>query len=300
VAAASVSEILRGVKSSHIEHVVVVLRHSMFAVIFGLSTFLFRELLLSTIETIIASSQLSIEAALARSDGHYQRSTVPKSGDHSLIIRKQLFGAAEPKEEKEELQQKAPVVTPLKLRLLGTFLSPSSAPVAIIEHTVRKEQDAFEPNSSLFGEAKLISISNSSVLIERDGNRESLVIEEFAGGSSGSGARETEGDVERVTVAETDLDEALNNLPMLLTQARAVPYFKGGKAVGLRLFAIKGGSLFEKIGLRNGDVLKQINGNSLADFSQAMKLFEKLKQERSIKLELERNRAAKTYLYEIR
>ena len=87
---------------------------------------------------------------------------------------------------------------------------------------------------------------------------------------------------------------------MLLTQARAVPYFKDGQSVGLRLFAIKTGSLFSEIGLKNGDILKDINGSSLADITQAIKLFEQLKQERSINLKLERGKQEVVYNYEIK
>ena len=68
----------------------------------------------------------------------------------------------------------------------------------------------------------------------------------------------------------------------------------------MRLFAIKSASLFEKIGLKNGDILKSLNGNSLGDLSQAMQLFEKLKTERSISLMLERNREEKEFKYTIR
>jgi general secretion pathway protein C len=68
----------------------------------------------------------------------------------------------------------------------------------------------------------------------------------------------------------------------------------------LRLFAIKTGSLYEKVGLRNGDILKSINGNSLGDISQALKLFEKLKEERSITLLLERAKKEREFRYTIR
>ena len=58
--------------------------------------------------------------------------------------------------------------------------------------------------------------------------------------------------------------------------------------------------MYEKIGLKNGDILKTINGNSLGDISQAMKLFERLKEERSITLTLERSKQQKVYRYQIR
>ena len=39
------------------------------------------------------------------------------------------------------------------------------------------------------------------------------------------------------------------------SRIRAVPHFEGGQSTGFRLFAIRQGSLFDKIGLKNGDIL---------------------------------------------
>ena len=57
--------------------------------------------------------------------------------------------------------------------------------------------------------------------------------------------------------------------------------------------------MFDEIGLKNGDILKDINGSSLADITQAIKLFEKLRTERSINLNLERGKKSVSYQYEI-
>jgi hypothetical protein len=54
------------------------------------------------------------------------------------------------------------------------------------------------------------------------------------------------------------------------------------------------------ISIKNGDILETINGNQLGDFSQALKLFEQLKSERSLRLVLERNMQPITYNYVIR
>jgi general secretion pathway protein C len=121
-------------------------------------------------------------------------------------------------------------------------------------------------------------------------------LDELGGGPSPSNAP----DGDEFVVEEAELDKGLENLPLLLTQARAVPYFKDGRSIGLRLFAIKTGSLYEKVGLKNGDILKTINGNNLGDISQALKLFEQLKQERSISLVLEREKQDREFKYTIR
>jgi len=190
--------------------------------------------------------------------------------------------------------------TTLPLELIGTFISDGSQPYAIIENKKKNEQDAFNLGDMIFGEAKLVKVYSDRVEIERNGQIEILTLDDSApvsipveGGVATVGSNE-------FIVDEDELDKALENLPLLLQQARAVPYFRDGKADGLRLFAIKPDSLFAKVGLKNGDILKTINGKSMADPSQALKLFEELKDERSITVVLERNRIVSEFKYEIR
>ena len=42
-----------------------------------------------------------------------------------------------------------------------------------------------------------------------------------------------------------------------------------GQSIGMRLFAIRTGSLYEKLGLKNGDIILAVNENSLSDPAQA-------------------------------
>lgn len=186
---------------------------------------------------------------------------------------------------------------PLTLGLIGTFLSVGQEPYAIIEDKKKQTQDVFLLEQGVFDQGRLVTIYSDRVEIERDGSLEVLRLDELGGGDGAAAASPT-GD--EIVVDEAELNQGLENLPLLLTQARAVPYFKEGRSIGLRLFAIKTGSLYEKIGLKNGDILKSINGNSLGDISQALKLFEQLKQERSIALVLERDKQDREFKYSIR
>ncbi len=222
------------------------------------------------------------------------------SEDHrsyKAIYEKSVFGKIDETKSTPAEKEKKPK-TSLPLALVGTYVSDAASSEAIIENTKKREQDVFSIGDTIFDEAKLISIDSHQVEIERDGKREILSLED-APDADGSGSPSVSNEGELFVVDESELNTALDNLPLLLTQARAVPYFKDGKSVGLRLFAIKSGSLYEKIGLKNGDILKNINGNSLADITEAMKLFEKLREERSISLEIERNREPVTYQYRI-
>lgn len=190
-----------------------------------------------------------------------------------------------------------PPPSPLMLSLIGTFLTQGQEPYAIIEDKKKNEQEMFVIGDSVFSQATLKKIYLDRVEVERKGKLEVLRLDEIAG-NAGAGIISTGSD--DFVIEEAELDKGLENLPLLLTQARAVPYFKDGRSIGLRLFAIKTGSLYEKVGLKNGDILKTINGNNLGDISQALKLFEQLKSERSIGLTLERDKQEREFKYTIR
>lgn len=186
------------------------------------------------------------------------------------------------------------------INLVGVYLAIGEPPYAIIEDQKSKLSDIYEAKAKLPGGAILEAIFEDHIEILREGKREILPLKDpgavgvdFKGGV----AQLEEADF---VVDEGELTRQLENLPTLLTEARAVPYFRDGKTIGLRLFAIKSGSFYERIGLRNGDVLKAINGGALSDLSQTLKLFEQLKAERNIDLMLERNNVEKKYKYQVR
>lgn len=252
---------------------------------------------LSTTENAAVLSQ-SVESARARVQA--LREAPVKKVDLSVITKKNILGpltVPTPSSRADTVAKSAPK-TPMNL--IGTYVTKGEAPYAIIEEDKKKLQDVFGVGDMVFNEAKVLSITADRVELERAGQREVLTLDDTQGKGVDFKGGIVAMDNDRFMVEEAEVDRALENLPMLLTQARAVPYFRDGQAAGLRLFAVKTGSLYEKLGLKNGDILKSINDNSLSDLSQAMQLFERLKTERSIKITLERNSEDKEFNYEIK
>lgn len=261
---------------------------------------LIRQAVLSVLS--ISNEVSALQNSLSTAGSGTQSATKNKkiATDYATLKSQQIFGTFEAK-AKTTTQATKPISN-LALLLIGTFITSGEGSYAIIEDDKKKTQDVFNIGDKIFNEAKLVAIYSDRVDIERNGKIEVLKLD-LAPGKEGkapstSGIAEVGSD--EFVVDEGELNRAIENLPLVLTQARAVPYFKDGRSVGLRMFAIRSGSIFEKIGLKNGDILKSVNGQSLADLTQAVKLFEKLKEERSVNVVLERDRQDRDFKYQIR
>jgi len=110
------------------------------------------------------------------------------------------------------------------------------------------------------------------------------------------------GDYEYVIPRER-LDHTLSDLDTLLTQARATPLMAtvdGERTIdGFILQWIKPGSVFEELGLENGDVLKSVNGEKLDSMADGLFLLRSLRGESSIVLEIQRQRLPVQLRYQV-
>ncbi len=86
----------------------------------------------------------------------------------------------------------------------------------------------------------------------------------------------------------------------LLMQARAVPFKKQGRTTGFRISGISRNSLYEKAGLRNGDVLLRANRKKLDDPSKLFSIYRELRNSQHISILLTRNGQNQTFDYDIR
>ncbi len=100
-------------------------------------------------------------------------------------------------------------------------------------------------------------------------------------------------------IDKTMLDEQLNDLAALGSQARVVPNYVGGKYSGFKLVGVRPNSLYRAIGIRSGDVIKRINGMEIDSPNKALQLFEKLQNSRRISLDMQRGGVSRTLYYTI-
>jgi hypothetical protein len=72
----------------------------------------------------------------------------------------------------------------------------------------------------------------------------------------------------------------------LLTDARLVPAFEGGRVVGLKIFSVRAGTLPAAIGLENGDVIQRINGHELTSPAAGLELHASLQEASTLRVDI--------------
>ena len=79
------------------------------------------------------------------------------------------------------------------------------------------------------------------------------------------------------------------NVSKLADVIRPTPYFVNGQQQGYRVYPGRNREQFSKLGLRPGDLIKEIDGQALNDPSQAMQIFESLNNADQVSVTVERN-----------
>lgn len=201
----------------------------------------------------------------------------------------------------------------LKVVLLATIVAePAEFSSALIaEEKGGDGAVGYGIGDGLLGEATIVRIEPRKVVIRRDdGTVEYIAMEEGktfekgGGGEKKSKKKDDAGvskDGDTFIVEQALIDQIMENPEQLYSQIRAVPH-KGsdGKVDGYRMSGIRRKSVFHKLGIKNGDIVHGVNGQSLTSMSAAMDAFNGLQNEKSFSFELTRRNNRKTQDYEIR
>lgn len=97
-------------------------------------------------------------------------------------------------------------------------------------------------------------------------------------------------------IRRQDIQKATGNLNALATQARIIP---SRKENGFRILNIRNGSLYQKIGIQNGDVIKSINGIDISSPDKALEAYSRLQSASKISIDIVRRGGNETLEYTI-
>ena len=248
---------------------------------------------------------------------------------YDSILETGLFGVGgyagqmEADDSSEVFEGEITPKTSLKLELMGTFMlrgrSASSArgSVAVIKNMENSKIKGYSEGQLVdlvtSEEVKVVKIEDCEVTIRRAegpeliscGNELESVFSKSPQVSSSSNRTETgpgnssPSGVSKLSegayqIERRMFDELLAEPSSLITQARIVP-----RNDGIKILGVKSRSVFYRMGLRNGDIVHQINEVALNDVQSALSLLTDLKGQSEFTVDFTRRGAKKSNRYTV-
>ena len=186
------------------------------------------------------------------------------------------------------------------LQLVGAIVSARG--VALVKNRETNEVKAFKTGEDVFKIGTLLSVDRQQmILVENDGHM--TMISNKLGGMTGRSApkvlvstvdKHIEEGFQRIgTKIEVDgryRDRLIREeLPNILMQASSEPVVINGEITGFRIFQFDQNSIFHKLGLQDGDVVREINGIPLNNVARTIQFLNGLREENQVHVNVLRN-----------
>jgi len=235
------------------------------------------------------------------------------------IVTRNLFNSstlappAPAQSQDEELQ-----ATKLPLRLLGTAASGDPALArAAVEDTQNRKTLVVSVGDRIQDKATVLRIERRRIILAENDARRELSLDDGKPGPAGRRAKRPSAAPKRRTAAarkgsdarirrlaedrfavpRSDVEETLRNPANLFSQARILPRYQDGEMVGMQVNAIKSGSLFEQVGLEDGDVITALNGIEIDSPEQSAKLLREFSDAQEFDMVIERKDGSEDVLH---
>ena len=194
--------------------------------------------------------------------------------------------------------------------LLGTAMNSSTSGFAILEDLSTKKQTLYRIHETVPSVGVIAQIEKDRVLFRQGSQEEwlNLAIGKLSSGFERTISASAQPASPRLlskpiaalpvsqvsskgrrTLARQILIDTANNPTQVNQHARLVPLMVNGKSQGILLEAINHYSFYGQLGFQSGDVLKRINGVELHDPAMFTSIFQQLKDERTIKIDILRD-----------
>jgi general secretion pathway protein C len=253
----------------------------------------------------LASRVLPEEAEYARSAPLQEIGGVHSRTYYNAIVARDIFNLAPPPAAPEVENES------LDVKLVGTSQLSTGKPYAIIEDT-NGNQSLYQVGEQVPNAGKLVEVSKNRAVVMHNNHRVALEIprEPMTPGAP-LNTRPVPGFIQRLPgrglrpggqhhgvrrlgsnqylLDRSMVDSNIKNMAPLFTEIRATPQLQNGVANSYRLTEIQPDSIFQQIGLRDGDLLNAVNGQSVGDPGKAMVMLQSLQSQTSITLDVVRN-----------
>ena len=183
--------------------------------------------------------------------------------------------------------------------LKGTVAGDSSFGYVVIEEKGKNKQRLYRLGD-MIGSARVIKITRNTVIIKSGSREITLKIKETTEGpllSQSPAQHETNTPNSGMALSRGEVNEKLRDLKAIMSQAAVRPYFEAGAQEGFIISDIKPDSLYQKLGLQNGDIIIDVNAKRMKSAEDILQIVNIMQAGGNIGLSLKRNGKVETINY---
>jgi general secretion pathway protein C len=251
-----------------------------------------------------------------------EKSSIPTWETYQQIVTRNLFQVEAVQTQATQVVTAEVTNEPLPLELIGTIAGGEKISFAFVRNKNTGKIESYQVGEKIL-DATLIRVQRAAIALFRNGKVETISLVETTLSLSAQAQppppptppfpgiltpepspsslvirQEAEN---RYVIDRRSFQNVINDLGPLLTQARVIPNLTNdGKIQGYKIIAIREGSLYDKIGLKDGDIIYSINGIFVDNPEKALQLFQQLRSQTDFQIEIERGGDRRTLNYSLR
>lgn len=199
---------------------------------------------------------------------------------------------------KAEIKQKNNKIYTLRdIKLIGTLIF-NKERIALIDYNGKT---LLVKKGKILNGYKIKKINKNSVYLIKNGEIYKIIrsISEGNFKSLNVPKYETYTEKKVIKLSRGLVEKETADIGNLLKDVRLIPIVKNGETLGFKFTYINPRSLLYKYGFRSGDLIKSVNGMPVRTAEEAFKIYNMLRNENRIEIEINRNGKRKVIIYEI-
>lgn len=191
----------------------------------------------------------------------------------------------------------------LLIELRGTIAGDSQYGFAVIEEKGTRKQRLVKPGDLVEG-AKVVRINRNAIDLLVGDQARTLKISETAEGPILPPARGVPAPATlpapagTTVISRSEVDKELQDMGGLLRQAQIRPFFNAGVPDGFMISNIQSGSIYQRMGIANGDIIQQVNNRPIKTAEDMTWLLNSLNAGSNLSLTVKRRGKQETMNYQ--
>ncbi|MBN2139107.1 MAG: PDZ domain-containing protein [Sedimentisphaerales bacterium] len=232
--------------------------------------------------------------------------------DFSVIVERDIFGTTgqSPAAVASDVGVLPSAGQELGFELVGTVFGNPAISRAIIKNTKTKDVDLYRSGQNVAG-ASILSIQANAIILLHDGRRKVLTLKtaetNLADVSCMSGTNVSQATsakpylpASRIPAGSDAPKSRIGYIEEILSKAAIEPYVVNDRVEGLKITGLEEIPMAETIGLKNGDIVRSVNGQNLTSLQKAFQVFQKARSQPSLNMQLSRGDQTKEISFDLK